>query len=115
MPDKMRQTLKHETGDARYLDQIQKCLAAARALLGLADARKSSAAADGPPRVLTAAQLIQAIVFNDRFHAGPDCTLTEADAPLFPDPQDNAAFEAAYAAAATAASQGKVVDTFDET
>jgi len=35
-PSKTRQTIKRQTGDPRFLEQLQKCLAASRALLGLA-------------------------------------------------------------------------------
>lgn len=35
-PSKTRQTIKRQTGDPRFLAQLQKCLAASRALLGLA-------------------------------------------------------------------------------
>lgn len=35
-PSKTRQTIKRQTGDPRFLEQVQKCLAASRALLGLA-------------------------------------------------------------------------------
>lgn len=35
-PSKTRQTVKRQTGDPRFLEQVQKCLAASRALLGLA-------------------------------------------------------------------------------
>ena len=54
-PSKMRQTLKHQTGDVRYLDQVQKCLAATRALLGLSPAREPLAgdAPHSPPTLDT--------------------------------------------------------------
>ena len=35
-PSKARQTIKRQTGDPRYLEQVQKCPAATRALLALA-------------------------------------------------------------------------------
>ncbi|HUY92897.1 MAG TPA: LuxR C-terminal-related transcriptional regulator [Pirellulales bacterium] len=34
-PSKTRQTIKRQSGDPRFLEQVQKCLAASRALLGL--------------------------------------------------------------------------------
>jgi DNA-binding CsgD family transcriptional regulator len=43
-PSKMRQTLKHPTGDPRYLELLRKCLAAERTLVGLLPAREP----DGP-------------------------------------------------------------------
>ncbi|HEV7223298.1 MAG TPA: hypothetical protein VGN42_11395 [Pirellulales bacterium] len=35
-PSNTRQTIKRQTGDWRFLEQVQKCLATSRALLGLA-------------------------------------------------------------------------------
>lgn len=74
-PVKMRQTLKHQTGDARYLDQVQKCLAAARELLGLSAAGKPH---DGPRSLETMdetqmsfAEGLQLILDHPSYHSAP--------------------------------------------
>ena len=79
-PSKMRQTLKHQTGDPRYLDQVQKCLAAARTLLGLAPAREHLVRdVPHPPQSLDAldarrialAEAIQFVLSDESYHSAP--------------------------------------------
>lgn len=79
-PSKMRQTLKHQTGDVRYLDQVQKCLAATRALLGLSPAREPLAgdAPHPPPSVdtinarrITLAEALPILLSDPSYHSAP--------------------------------------------
>lgn len=69
-PTKMRQTLKHPTGDPRYLEQLLKCLAATRELIGLGGSKQQPGAAARSDEI-TLAEAIQMTLFDERFHAAP--------------------------------------------
>lgn len=56
-PTKTRQTLKHQNGDPRFLEQVQRCLAALGALLDLG-ARRERAAEPPAKRVMTLADIL---------------------------------------------------------
>lgn len=54
-----RQTLKHRDGDPRFLEQVQKCLARSRELLGLGDARRREAEELSKPKPYRLNDLIE--------------------------------------------------------
>jgi Sigma-70, region 4 len=58
---KTRQTIKHQNGDPRFLEQVQKCLASARALLGLGAAGPRGDASPADPSPFNLSHILQAI------------------------------------------------------